>query len=192
MTKLLSAAPYTTVCTAATLLVHIIIIQFSSCNASSYTSPAFAFLPSKSRAQLQQKHIQQQSPRFSSTSLLSSMVNEIPSDATLDEPLTSSSSSSESGYLGGDPETILQSRNKLLALSTALANNSPSGKFVTRPSDKIKLQNAINELEAKAATVDNNIYKELMLGDWTLIVTANLPTSDIRRRFDNNYDDDDD
>jgi len=103
--------------------------------------------------------------------------------ADVDDDGTAGSSSS-----AADPESILQSRNRLLALSTSLANNSPSGKvFIRRPSDKIRLQKAISELESLSSNDDNGAGdrdKELLLGDWTLVATASLPSSDIRRRFD--------
>lgn len=56
--------------------------------------------------------------------------------------------------------------------------------MLSRPSDKIKLQKAINELEGLLGS--RQYEKELLLGDWILIATANLPSSDIRRRFDTN------
>jgi len=93
-----------------------------------------------------------------------------------------------SSSTGGDPESILQARNRLLALSTTLAGNSPSGFTISRPSDKIKLQKAINDLEALASSNGGggDREKEMLLGDWTLVATASLPSSDMRRRFDNN------
>jgi len=108
------------------------------------------------------------SSRFSST------IDEIPSDAPID---TSSSGS-------GDPEGVLQARNRLIALSKALTSNSPTGKFITRPSSTKKFQQAIADLEAVASsTTSSSREKELLLGDWKLIATSNVPSSDIRRRI---------
>eukprot|EP00985_Skeletonema_marinoi_P003200 scaffold1329_cov113-Skeletonema_marinoi.AAC.4 len=108
------------------------------------------------------------SSRFSST------YDEIPSDAPID---TSSSGS-------GDPEGVLQARNRLIALSKALTSNSPTGKFITRPSSTKKFQQAIADLEAVASsTTSSSREKELLLGDWKLIATSNVPSSDIRRRI---------
>ena len=166
---------------AATALLFLAELTSCASSSSSRWSTTFAFLPHttthRSVTQLKQQrfgtHLYSTSP----------IVDEIPSDATLDEdPATTSSS---------DPESILQSRNKLIALSQTLSANSSSGKiFVTRPADKIKLQNAINNLEAlaesSAGSNEQSSKKGMLLGDWTLIVTANLPSSDIRRRFDNN------
>jgi hypothetical protein len=104
-----------------------------------------------------------------SRSILSvSTVDEIPSDTTVESTNT-------------DPEALLSSRNRLIALSSTLLNNSPTGKFISRPADKIKLQKAINELEASSSVGERE--KEMLLGDWTLVVTANVPNSDVRRRF---------
>ncbi len=105
--------------------------------------------------------------RFSSTT-----IDEIPSDVPIE---TDSSSSS------GDPEGVLQARNRLIALSKALTTNSPTGKFVTRPSDTKKFQQAIADLEAVSSPSSRE--KELLLGDWKLIATSNVPSSDIRRRI---------
>lgn len=110
------------------------------------------------------------------TSLSSAALDAIPSDVTTDDSASTTNSS------GGDPESILQSRNRLLALSKTLASNSPSGKFISRPSDKIKLQKAVNELEALVSSPSDR-DKGMLLGDWTLVATANLPSSNIRRRF---------
>ena len=158
----------------------------SSSSSSSRWSTTFAFFP-HTTTHRSITQLKQHGQRFGTHPLYSTspIVDEIPSDATLDEdPATTSSS---------DPESILQSRNKLIALSQTLSANSSSGKiFVTRPADKIKLQNAINSLEAltessSAGTSEqSSSKKDMLLGDWTLIVTANLPSSDIRRRFDNN------
>ena len=155
----------------------------SSSSSSSRWSTTFAFFP-HTTTHRSITQLKQHGQRFGTHPLYSTspIVDEIPSDATLDEDPTTTSSS--------DPESILQSRNKLIALSQTLSANSSSGKiFVTRPADKIKLQNAINSLEALAessADSEQLSKKDMLLGDWTLIVTANLPSSDIRRRFDNN------
>mmetsp|Transcript_20236 Transcript_20236/g.34267 ORF Transcript_20236/g.34267 Transcript_20236/m.34267 type:complete len:496 (-) Transcript_20236:2446-3933(-) len=108
------------------------------------------------------------------SSMFSSTIDEIPSDAPID---TSSSGS-------GDPEGVLQARNRLIALSKALTSNSPTGKFITRPSSTKKFQQAIADLEAVASsTTSSSREKELLVGDWKLIATANVPSSDIRRRI---------
>ena len=176
--KMALSTPYSSHTTIATLLL----LLLTSC-------VSFAFQPS-TRYSPQSPAIQQQyNHRYtisSSSKIYSTIVDEIPSDATLDDDSTTSSSSSYSG----DPEEILQSRNKLLALSLTLTNNTPSGKiFINRPYDKIKLQNAINNLEGLVGS-SSQINEKKLLGDWKLICTANLPTSDIRRRFDNNNSDD--
>mmetsp|Transcript_17482 Transcript_17482/g.31726 ORF Transcript_17482/g.31726 Transcript_17482/m.31726 type:complete len:609 (-) Transcript_17482:132-1958(-) len=157
----------------------------SACSASasgsgrrSNNKPAFAFLSPPRRLHQHQQHCSiihhsVTSSSCSSSSLSSTAIDDIPSDAPIDT----------TG--GGDPELILQARNRLLALSTTLASNSPSGKFISRPSDKVKLQKAINDLEALASSTPSDREKDMLLGDWTLIATANLPSSDIRRRFNN-------
>lgn len=118
------------------------------------------------------------------------MVDEIPSDAALPDQETGD------GYdYDYNPESVLEARNRLVALSSSLASNSPSGKFISRKSDKVRLQKSINELEALVGGGGGGALpsasagkrgKELMLGDWTLVATASLPSSDIRRRFDDN------
>jgi len=167
--------------TVATLLL---LLQITSC-------VSFAFQPSARYSAIQQYNHRYTISRSSSSKLYSTIVDEIPSNATLDDDSNSSTSSSSSFY-SGDPEEILQSRNKLLALALTLTNNTPSGKiFINRPSDKIKLQNAINNLEGLVGSSSSEINEKSLLGDWKLICTANLPTSDIRRRFDSNTSSDD-
>mmetsp|Transcript_27755 Transcript_27755/g.50590 ORF Transcript_27755/g.50590 Transcript_27755/m.50590 type:complete len:504 (-) Transcript_27755:144-1655(-) len=80
--------------------------------------------------------------------------------------------------------SILQARNDLLALAKTLSSNSPSGTFLTRPADKRELQKAIQNLEAVSAASTGDNEKEMLLGDWTLIATASLPSSNIRSRMD--------
>ena len=112
----------------------------------------------------------------SSIRLYSSTIDEIPSDAPID---TISSSSSGSG----DPEAVLQARNRLIALSKALTSNSRTGKFITRSSSTKKFQQAIADLEAVVSSSPTSREEEMLLGDWMLIATANVPLSDIRRRM---------
>ena len=114
---------------------------------------------------------------LSSRCYSSTTIDEIPSDVPIE---------TSSGGGGGDPEGVLQARNRLIALSKALTTNSPTGKFVTRPSDTKKFQQAIADLEAvssSSASSSANREKELLLGDWKLIATSNVPSSDIRRRI---------
>ncbi|KAL9188121.1 hypothetical protein ACHAXT_006499 [Thalassiosira profunda] len=132
-------------------------------------TPAFAH-PSASHSDCLPQHHQ----RRSCAPLAATALDEVPSDAALDDDISSS---------GGDPEAVLQSRNRLLALARTLADNSPSGTFVSRPADKKKLQTAINELEA-LAPLPGERERDLLLGDWTLIATAGLPSSNIRSRLD--------
>lgn len=73
---------------------------------------------------------------------------------------------------------------RLLALATALASESPTGVFLARPAAKIRLQTAINELEARAAP-PGAPGRARLRGDWTLVATASLLPSDLRRRFTN-------
>ena len=172
-----------TTCTLATLLL---LLLLTSC--VSFAFQPSTFQPSTRYSQSPAIHQQCNHQYISSSSSLysSTIVDEIPSDATLDDDSTATSTNSYSG----NPEEILQSRNKLLALSLTLTNNTPTGKiFINRPSDKIKLQNAINNLEGLVGS-SSEINEKKLLGDWKLICTANLPTSDIRRRFDNNNSDD--
>ncbi len=103
--------------------------------------------------------------------LSSATIDEIPSDVPIE---------TDSGS-GSDPEGVLQARNRLIALSKALTTNSSTGKFVTRPSDTKKFQQAIADLEAVSSPSSRE--KELLLGDWKLIATSNVPSSDIRRRI---------
>ncbi|KAL7452544.1 hypothetical protein ACHAWC_007682 [Mediolabrus comicus] len=111
-------------------------------------------------------------------SLSSTAIDEIPSDA----PITDTDSDNSSKY--SDPEAVLQSRNRLIALCRTLTDNSATGKFITRPADKNKFQQAITDLEAISSSSGPTIHdRDMLLGDWTLIATANLPSSDIRRRM---------
>lgn len=101
------------------------------------------------------------------TALAASTIDELPSDTTVE-----------------DPETLLTSRNRIVALASTLSSNSATGRFITRPEDKIKLQKAINELESLSGSMGAK-ERDLMIGDWTLVVTANVANSDVRRRFGN-------
>jgi len=107
------------------------------------------------------------------SSRYASTIDEIPSDAPIDTSSTGR----------GDPEAVLQARNRLVALAKALTTNSSTGKFITRPSSTKKFQQAIADLEAVASSSPTNREKEMLLGDWMLIATANVPSSDIQRRF---------
>lgn len=99
--------------------------------------------------------------------LAASTVDELPSDTTVE-----------------NPETLLTSRNRLIALASTLSDNSATGRFISRPADKIKLQQAINELESVSGSMGEK-ERDLLIGDWSLVVTANVPNSDVRRRFGN-------
>lgn len=110
-----------------------------------------------------------------SSRCFSSIIDDIPSDAPIET------------VGSDDPEGVLQARNRLVALSKALTTNSPSGKFITRPSSKKKLQQAIADLEAVSSSSSSaSREKELLLGDWKLVATSNVPSSDIRRRMTEN------
>jgi hypothetical protein len=102
---------------------------------------------------------------ISRTALTASTIDELPSDTTVE-----------------DPETLLTSRNRLVALASTLSSNSATGRFISRPADKIKLQKAINELESLSGSMGPK-ERDLMIGDWTLLVTAYVANSDVRRRF---------
>jgi len=176
-----------------TIATTLLLFLLTSC--VSFAFQPFARYSPQSPATIQQQYnhrytiISRSSSSSSSSSskLHSTIVDEIPSDATLDDDSTTSTSS----YYSGDPEEILHSRNKLLALALTLTNNTPTGKFINRPSDKIKLQNAISSLEGLVGSSSSEINEKSLLGDWKLICTANLPTSDIRRRFDTSSTSDD-
>ena len=101
----------------------------------------------------------------SRSAILASIIDELPSDTTVE-----------------DPERVLASRNRLIALSSTLSSNSATGRFISRPSDKIKLQKLINELESFAGPMGEK-ERDLMLGDWELVATANVANPDVRRRF---------
>lgn len=156
-----------------------LLVQHQLALASSFSSPTF-----------RPQRLQQQQLAFVSHQLcVRSANNHLLCSAAIDD-IPSDIVTAEVAGEDGDPESILQSRNKLVALSKTLADNSPSGKFITRPSDKVKLQKAINDLEAMAGdSAGGERAKEMLLGDWTLVATANLPSSDIRRRFNNKKDD---
>ncbi len=113
------------------------------------------------------------------TSLSSTAIDEIPSDA----PIVDAEDSGSSKY--SDPEAVLQSRNRLIALCRTLTDNSATGRFITRPADKNKFQQAVTDLEAISSSSSGPTTRDrdMLLGDWTLIATANLPSSDIRRRI---------
>lgn len=139
-------------------------------------TPSLAFVP-------QQQHRGFATQTTSLVASSASIVDEIPSDATLDTKDDS----------GTNPESILEARNRLFALSKTLADNSPSGKFIARPADKIELQKAVNDLESlTTSSMGDGQEREMLLGDWTLIATASLPSSDIRRRIRGEKADDSD
>ncbi|KAL7540682.1 hypothetical protein ACHAWF_006756 [Thalassiosira exigua] len=96
-------------------------------------------------------------------------VDDVPSDAPLDL---------DDG--GGDPEAVLRARDRLLALASSLASSSPSGRFVSRPSDRSKLRKAVSELETLAPPPGER-GRELLLGNWKLVATAAIPSAGMRR-----------
>jgi len=90
-------------------------------------------------------------------------------------------------------EVIRAARDDLVTLSQTLTSSNGSGgsssKFIRRPSDALRLLKEIDRLEAMVASSnyndDNNFQrrrrkKELLVGDWTLIATANVPSSRFR------------
>ena len=83
-----------------------------------------------------------------------------------------------------DPKAVLACRNRLVAVTKKLVANSRSGKFISRPADKVRLQKAINNLEAISPNATN---KGALLGDWKLVATAQLPSSNIRSRLGKNF-----
>ena len=130
-----------------------------------------AFLHSSSRIALSSRDSSTSSWEYQSLS--STAIDEIPSDAPIEV---------SSGYR--DPEAVLQARNRLIALSKSLTSNSPTGKFLTKPQDKKKFQQAIADLEAVASTSSPTARdRDMLLGDWMLLATASVPSSDIRRRM---------
>eukprot|EP00569_Conticribra_weissflogii_P009305 CAMPEP_0171361454 /NCGR_PEP_ID=MMETSP0879-20121228/1971_1 /TAXON_ID=67004 /ORGANISM="Thalassiosira weissflogii, Strain CCMP1336" /LENGTH=666 /DNA_ID=CAMNT_0011868119 /DNA_START=309 /DNA_END=2309 /DNA_ORIENTATION=- len=169
-----SKATYTA--TALTTLLHA--LSFSTASAS--LQPV-AFLPPH-RHRHNHNHPKPihtpPSPRHPTFALpvAASPIDEIPSDTTSCTTKDSSTS---------DPAAVLQSRNRLLALSTTLARASPTGIFLSLPSDKFKLQSFVRELEGSTdPSEENEIFREKMTGDWTLVCTATVGGGkDLRRRL---------
>jgi hypothetical protein len=95
-------------------------------------------------------------------------------------------------------EVVRAARDDLVALSQTLTSSNGGGSssknvYVRRPSDAIRLLKEIDRLEAIVASSNNNNddnnnfqrrrrKKELLVGDWTLIATANVPSSRFRGR----------
>jgi hypothetical protein len=97
-------------------------------------------------------------------------------------------------------EVVRAARDDLVALSQTLTSSNGGGSssknvYVRRPSDAIRLLKEIDRLEAMVASSNNNYddnnfqrrrrKKELLVGDWTLIATANVPSSRFRGRTTN-------
>ncbi|KAL7463794.1 hypothetical protein ACHAXS_004149 [Conticribra weissflogii] len=167
MVKPKGASTATALTTFTLTLTLLQILPFSTASASlpPQTRPLLAFLPPHSH---NPKIIRY--PSFA-LSVAASPIEELPSDTAASTQDNSSSSSS-------DPASVLQSRNRLLALATTLARASPTGIFLSLPSDKFKLQSFVRQLEASTnPNEENEIFREKMIGDWTLICTASVPVA---------------
>ena len=66
---------------------------------------------------------------------------------------------------------IIQARNDLISISNALTSESPTGLFITLPSDRAKFMKAVARLEAIGPTTSDE-SEPLMLGEWTLVATS--------------------
>jgi len=78
----------------------------------------------------------------------------------------SSSSSSSSGV-------VLESRDELVRIASSLVSDSPTGLFLTLPSDRSKFMRAVARLEALAAIPDSvETFESDCIGDWILLATS--------------------
>ncbi|EJK54506.1 hypothetical protein THAOC_25860 [Thalassiosira oceanica] len=100
------------------------------------------------------------------------------------EKVSSTPSASDASPDEQDFDPVLARRNRLVATAKKLVESSRSGKFITRPADKVRLQKAINNLEAISPDPTD---KGALLGDWKLVATAQLPSSNIRSRLGKNF-----
>jgi len=73
---------------------------------------------------------------------------------------------------------IIQARNDLISTSNALTSESPTGLFITRPSDRAQFTKAVARLEAIAPTTSDE-SEPLMLGEWTLVATSRKTVFDV-------------
>ena len=66
---------------------------------------------------------------------------------------------------------IVQARNDLIQTATDLTSSSPTGLFITLPSDRALFVKAIARLEAISPTT-SDLSESLMLGEWELVATS--------------------
>lgn len=95
------------------------------------------------------------------------------SAASTSNPTFSSSSSTDNDIL-----PLIETRDRLVDLSRTLSSRSRAGKvFISSPADALKFRDEFVRFESEVASLSKSSTcdKAMLLGDWTLIATANLP-----------------
>lgn len=67
---------------------------------------------------------------------------------------------------------VVEARDELVQIATSLASNSPTGLFLTLPSDRSKFMRAVARLEALAVPDSSSRFESDCIGDWTLVATS--------------------
>ena len=103
-------------------------------------------------------------------------TTEVPSDVE-SIPLNNDGDFSNDELAAGSAP-IITARNELLSLSTSLTSSSPTGLFITLPSDRKEFMKAVARLEAIAPTTSDE-SEPLTIGDWELVATSRKTTLDL-------------
>lgn len=67
---------------------------------------------------------------------------------------------------------VLEARDELVQIASSLVSNSPTGLFLTVPSDRSKFMRAVARLEALAVPDSSERFEADCIGDWTLLATS--------------------
>jgi len=71
-------------------------------------------------------------------------------------------------------QTVTNAKERLLSLAQKLREDNPAGVFIVESSSKEDLMQAVAEMEAVCGAPKNE-YKNLMIGEWSLLCTMSTP-----------------
>lgn len=158
--------------TAASLLV----IAGASIN----TSCAFAFVPHRvtitgTTGTASKKICSSDRPSkelFMSSAPSDVEIDDVEVDVNVDDNTDNSNNgNSNNDELPAGATPIIQARNDLIRKATELTSSSPTGLFITLPSDRAEFIKAIARLEAIGPTT-SDLSEPLIIGEWELVATS--------------------